>query len=479
MTPAGWALHASQRTWTLANHLAVVHRHILALIGRRFRYLMVLMPPRHGKSTLISQYLPSWYLGTFPRDRVMLASYEHDFAASWGQKARDAMDAYGQSIFGLRVRQDTRAASGWDLVRYSPRTGRGNPWLPTGGGMTTAGVGGAITGRGANVLIMDDPIKNFEEANSRTYRQRLWDWWRSTALPRLEPDGVAVLMQTRWHEDDLAGRIIEQSRQLGETWIVLRLPAIATEPESWPTGWQRQPGEPLWPGRYPLARLKEIQAEQGPYWWEALYQQAPTVAEGNIFKRVWFRYYSVERQGDDTIYILHTPAGDKYVPKSKCWIFQTCDPAASEDEQADYFTLATWAITPENELLLLDMYRDHAATVRHEAILRQQSSLWQPSYQGVEDKTFGLNIIQGAVKSGLPIKALPAEGDKVARSKSVSARYALGAVYHPRGAPWLDTYEQELLAFPTGRYDDQVDVAAYAGIELIHASQFGRGYGIE
>lgn len=209
------------------------------------------MPPRHGKSEMASRYTPAWYLGRYPNRRVILASYEADYAASWGRKARDLLEEHGSSLFGVCVRQDSHAANRWDLADHN-------------GGMTTAGVGGAITGRGADLLIIDDPVKSVEEAESETYRARTWDWWRGVALTRLEPGGSVILVMTRWHEDDLAGRILQED---SANWRVLSLPAIASDDLDDPL--DREPGEPLWPERYDADALARRRQEMGSRLFEA------------------------------------------------------------------------------------------------------------------------------------------------------------------------------------------------------------------
>jgi predicted phage terminase large subunit-like protein len=181
ISPAGFAHRTSQGRWICPRHLALLNRKLVALAAGRIKRLIISMPPRHGKSLLTSQYYPAWYLGTFPDRRVILTSYEADFAASWGRKVRDVITESGQDYFGIRLRADSSAADRWDLADHQ-------------GGMTTAGVGGPITGKGADLLICDDPIKNAEEANSPTIRQRHKDWWRSTAYTRLEPGAAAVVM---------------------------------------------------------------------------------------------------------------------------------------------------------------------------------------------------------------------------------------------------------------------------------------------
>lgn len=215
--------------------------------------------------------MTSWYVGRFPENRVILTSYEAGLAASYGRKARDLLEEHGQSLWGIEVRQDTRAKDEWDLIGHE-------------GGMITAGVGGAITGRGANLLVGDDLIKNAEEAMSESRRRVLWDWWESTAETRLEPGGIAIVAATRWHEDDPSGRIIKRSQQTGQPILRLRLPALAEDND--PLG--RSPEEPLWPGRYDAPALIRIRENRSPYWWNALYQQRPTRHEGAEWPDCYF-----------------------------------------------------------------------------------------------------------------------------------------------------------------------------------------------
>lgn len=212
------------------------------------------MPPRHGKSELCSKYLPAWYTGTFPDRRVLLTSYEANFAAQWGRKARELIEMHGNDTFGVRVSGSSAAADRWDIAGRE-------------GGMQTAGAGGAITGKGADLLIVDDPYKNWEEAMSPSIREKVWDWWTSTAYTRLEPRGSVIIIQTRWHNEDLAGRVQRPSLDdFGEEWEVLVLPAINDR------------GEALWPDRYGIQRLRQIESTIGPYKWGCLYQQRPTLA---------------------------------------------------------------------------------------------------------------------------------------------------------------------------------------------------------
>lgn len=438
-----------------ARHLQLLNRKLVEVAVGRIPRLIVSMPPRHGKSELVSKYFPVWFLGTFPDDRIILASYEADFAASWGAKARDLMESIGLELWGLRVRPDARAANHWNLVGHL-------------GGMDTAGVGGPLTGKGAKVLLIDDPVKNDKEAMSATYREAAWNWATATAYTRLEPGGSVVLIMTRWHEDDLVGRFLRQWRdEGGEPWEVLELPALAGEDD--PLG--RQPGEPLWPERFDRAALEKIRTTLGAYWWSALYQQRPQPAGGTIFKREWFRYFT--EAGD--MYVLHRPDGTTHnVPKVECWRFQTVDVAASVATSADYFVVATWAVTPTKDLLLLDVIRTRVEGPDQRGLIRQAFDTWRPSYVGVERVAYQLVLVQELRRQGLPVRELVPDKDKVARALVIAARYEGGTVYHRAGAAWLGDWEAELVAFPKGEKDDQVDTASYAGAELARiASKIG------
>lgn len=229
-----------------------------ALQLKREQVIVIEAPPRFGKSEKISKYFPSWYLGRFPDDNLILTSYEANFARSWGRKARTVFEE-NSWMFGLELDPDRSASNDWGIK------GRA-------GGMITAGVGGPITGRGANVLIVDDYMKNAEEACSDVIREKHWDWWGSTALTRLEPGGIAIVMATRWHEDDLSGRII-RAAMTGDGPPVVRvhLPAIAEEGDIL----GRQIGESLWPERWSVEKLERRKSGMDIFWWNALFQQRP------------------------------------------------------------------------------------------------------------------------------------------------------------------------------------------------------------
>jgi predicted phage terminase large subunit-like protein len=269
-----FALGASQGRWKLARHLRLLDETLMSALADaqagKLDGLVVAMPPQHGKSMTVSQYLPAWYLGTHPDNRVIVTSYEADFAGQWGKKARDLLERYGH-VFGIRVSRKSSAVHRWDLEGRE-------------GGMSTAGVGGPITGRGAHLLIVDDPIKNDEEARSPLHRQKQWDWWQSTAGTRLRPGGLMVVVQTRWHRDDLAGRILREARTNGQRWRELKLPALAEAND--PLG--RAIGEPLWPEVYSQEILERVRTSRTPYYWRAMYQQDPLAEGGTEWPESYF-----------------------------------------------------------------------------------------------------------------------------------------------------------------------------------------------
>ena len=413
------------------------------------------MPPRHGKSEVVSKKFPAWYLGRNPDKEVIVSSYSADLAYDFSRIARNTFREWGPKLWGLSLAGDSGAVGRWGVRDYR-------------GGFVAAGVGGPITGRGAHVAIIDDPFKNYEEAASETIREKVLNWYKSTLRTRLAPGGAIVLVMTRWHEKDLAGELERAMAEDGEQWEIIDLPALAKENDIL----GRQNDEPLWPDRYSLSELEAIKTALGSYLWAALYQQRPSPAAGNKFKRAWFRYFEIiDGQG-----VLHTPGEEeetKRFPLNRCWCFQTCDPAGSTKTSADYFVLGTWLVTPHKDLLLRDIIRVRLEGPDQPKLFEQGYQRWNPKLQGVETKAMGLTLFQTLRRKGLPIIDLKAEVDKETRALPVMARMEAGTVYFLKNAPWLGSYEDELLMFPKGEYDDQVDVTSYAGIVVASRTKTG------
>lgn len=451
LSPIHFAAEVSQGKFRHPPHLRLLNEYLLSVAHGRLEGLVVSMPPRHGKSETISKFFPAWYLGRYPQNRVLLASHEAGIAATWGRKARELIEGWGPEYFGLRgVRNDSRAAAHWNLHGAE-------------GGMDTAGVGGSFTGKGAHLFIVDDPIKNSKEALSKTYRDTVWELWTSTIETRAEPGCGFVIVQTRWHEDDLAGRVIQQIKTENRTgWAYLKLPALAEKDD--PLG--RKQGEALWPERYPADRLLSLktrwasdEARLGPYWWESLYQQEPAPREGGLFKRAWFRYCDA----DDQHYRL---SDGRAFDKKKCWIFFTADLAVSEKTTADFFALGVWIVTPNFDLLLWDCVHGHLSGPEQAPLIVTLAERYRPVFIAIESVAYQLALVQDLVRKGIQAKACGVDRDKVSRAQLAATRMSTGAIFFRKDAPWLMTLEDELSKFPNAKHDDLVDMTSMAALEL-------------
>jgi len=431
LDPAAFAWLASRGQWQIAPHLDLLAERLLDVAQGKLKRLLIQMPPRHGKSEFASAHFPAWYLGTFPERRVILASYEHDFAASWGTKARDRFSEFAPTLWRLWVRRDRQAADDWQIAGHA-------------GGMVCAGVGGPITGRGADLLVIDDPVKSAEEADSELYRNKAWDWYRSTAYTRLEPQGSIILIMTRWHEDDLAGRVLAEAAKTGERWEVIKLPALAQANDVL----SRAEGEPLWPARYPLSALKEIQESIGPYWWEALYQQRPAPPEGSLFKKHWWRFYSDRDLPRDAAGNLHFDR-----------MLQSWDMAFKDTADSSYVVGQAWGSLGAR-IYLLDQVRERMDFSRTLEGVRSLSARWPEAVlKLVEDKANGpavINALQLSVSGLFPVKP---QGGKLSRAQAILPLVAAGNVWlpNPQEQPWIEAFLAEASSFPVGAHDDQVD----------------------
>ena len=237
--------------------------------------LMLFMPPRHGKSTLASIAFPAWHLGRHPNHEFISCSYSGSLAMGFSRKVRSLLrDPSYKTAFKTRLDPDSQSAEAWLTTN--------------GGGYVAAGVGGGITGKGAHVLVIDDPVKNREDAESQNNREANWDWYTSTAYTRLAPGGGVLVILTRWHDDDLAGKLLRATTEGGDEWTVVKYPAMAEEDEEF-----RKTGEPLHPARYDIDSLQRIQRAVGPRDWSALYQQNPVADDGDYFSRSMIQYYEV------------------------------------------------------------------------------------------------------------------------------------------------------------------------------------------
>ena len=452
-SPADFAEIASNGKYKRPWHVNMLNDALMDVYNGNTLRLIITMPPRHSKSETVSKHTTAWWLGMRPDDRVMLTSYEHDLAASWGGKARNLLIEHG-GLFGqegIEIRDDSKASNRWDIVGHD-------------GGMVTMGVGGALTGKGANLLVIDDYLRNSEDARSKLIRDKQWDWWTGTVRERLEPsdDGRkpgVIILATRWHEDDLIGHLLEQDAEDGVgTWKILALPAIATYDEEY-----RKEGEALWPARFPLEELEAIRRDIGTYWFSAEYQCTPSPEDGLHFKRSGVRYW---RKHPDGYMLLQANGTEVFMKDSRCWKFITVDLAASEKETADYTVIACWAVTPNTEMILVDLVRERLPGPDKIPAIKKMLAKYGAQYVAIEKTGFQLDFVKNARAAGLPCLELVAKGDKVERAIESTIKWESGMIFIPQNASWTSAYEEELYTFNAGRHDDQVDVTAYAAIEV-------------
>lgn len=328
--------------WRPAEHLLKINDVLVDVRLGRTKRVIIEVAPQHGKSELASAGFPAWYVGLHPDRWVAIASYQAGLANRFGRKARDYLLEWGPKIFGTQIRKDITDRGDWETTR--------------GGGVFSAGVGGPFTGRGISVGIVDDPVKNYEEGNSETVKESVWDWYTSSFVTRLRPDGVIIIIMARWSEDDLAGRAMANWESEGIPYVRIRIPAFAEEGDIL----GRKPGEALWPvldGKpwRDAKFLNQTKGEMGGPKFNALYQCSPNPPGGAIFRTEWFRNY---RRKGDYLQLLDGPRAVASYDINRLYIFQIVDLAISEKETSDYFVITTWARGLLNELILLDVFRE-------------------------------------------------------------------------------------------------------------------------
>jgi predicted phage terminase large subunit-like protein len=409
----------------LAHHHELIVSRLEAVERGEISRLMIFLPPRHGKSLLASTLFPAWYLGRNCERHIIFATYGQELSDDFGRKVRNLIaDPVHRAIFpGCSLSEDSSAAHRFNTVR--------------GGAYFAVGRGGPITGRGAHLLIIDDALKDHAEANSETVRRALYDWYSSVAYTRLAPNGAIVLIQTRWHQDDLAGRLLANS--FGDDWEVLNLPAIAEHDESF-----RREGEALWPDRFGLVELGKIRNAVGERAWASLYQQRPAAAEGVIFKRNYWQSY-------------RPPLS---VALSR--IVQSWDTAFKRGTENDFSVCTTWG-AGENGYYLLHVWRGRVEFPELKRVLASLAEQWKPNAILVEDRASGQSLIQELKQfTALPILPVKVDSDKQTRAQAVTPLMEAGKIFLPESAPWVNDFIEEMACFPHGMHDDVVDATTQA-----------------
>lgn len=408
-------------------HTKLLCGHLEALERREITRLAVFLPPRHSKSEHASRGFPAWYLGRHPDESVILTSYAAELAEANSRRARGHLLDPSWPFPGVSVSAESAAVNRWHTTRR--------------GGVIAAGVRGGLTGHGANLLVVDDPVKDREEADSEAIRNSTWAWWTEVATTRLMPDAVVLLVQTRWHEDDLAGRILASPS--ASEWTVLSLPALAEEDD--PLG--REEGEALWGDWYPKRRLEALRIELGERAFASLYQQRPSPEKGGVFQRAWLegRYEKL-------------PGG----PPPR--VVQALDASFKSGASNDYSAIATVA-ADGRYFYVLNMWRAKVEYPELLAAVKRQATEWHPEAILIEDAASGQSAIQSLRRdTALPVVPIKVAGaSKVSRAEAVSPLFESGRVLFPEQSPaWLGVLIEELASFPSGRHDDQVDALGMA-----------------
>lgn len=425
--------------------------------GRIPKRVMLFMPPGSAKSTYATVVFPTWFMGRYPSKNIICASYGSDLAAKFGRKSRSiARSSKFERIMGCKLVEDNRAADDWALTNKST--------------YMAGGILSGITGNRADGLVIDDPIKGREAADSPTIRDKTWEEYKSSLLTRLKPNGWTVIIQTRWHEDDLSGRILPKDYdgesgwvegRDGAWWYVVCLQAQC-EHVSDPLG--RSVGEWLWPEWFTPEFWVQTKRTQGSRNWDALYQQKPKPVDGGIFKRLWF-------------------AQQRYrvPPAEPMLIVQSLDTASKDKEFNDPSAVSTWAVTRQG-WYLLHVWTDKLIYPELKNTIKSLYLRFKPNVVLIEDKSSGQELIADlrADKAvSMPIVAIEPEGSKEVRAHAVSALCEAGLVWLPESADWLQHFESEFFAFPLSTKKDQVDSVTqflrWAHVRSIELQVWGTG----
>lgn len=402
--------------------------------------LMIFMPPQEGKSERISHRLPEWLLKFNPNLRIGIISYADEMARRWGADIKldaETFDGSEDGVnLGITLREDSKAAGRWQIKGHK-------------GGVYCTGVGGSLTGKPVDWLIIDDPIKDLEAAQSSKYRERAKRFWRGVAIPRLGPGSKCVIVQTRWDEDDLSGWL--QADQPGR-WRVVSIPAIA-ESEDDPLG--RVVGQPMISARGDRD-WDAIRKDVGEYVWAALYQQRPSPAAGGIFKKTWWKEYDTPRWVELPSGMCVVPGADELVCS---W-----DMSFKDEADSDYVCGQVWARFGL-QVYLLDQVHDRMDFVTTRQAVRQLAAKWpEATAKFIEDKANGTAVINSLSLTVSGLIPIEPDGNKISRARAVSPFVEAGQVYLPAPelCPWVGGFIDEHSLFPNGVNDDRVDAMSQA-----------------
>jgi len=387
--------------------------------------LMLLVPPRHGKSELASRRFPAWFLGRHPHKQFISCSASVSLAEDFGRDVRNLVsgEEYAQ-IFDTRLAEDSAARGRWNTQQ--------------GGSYYAVGIGGAIMGRGAHVLLIDDPFGDMASARSEVARKAVWDWFTGTAYNRLEDKGAIVVINHRMHEADLSGLLLEQQAAGGDRWEVVELKALSDD------------GKALWPEKYPVAALERIRRNTTPSDWSALYQQNPIPDEGTLFKAEWLR--TCDRLPDRAILSVYGGSDFAVTP-----------------DGGDYTVHIVIGVDPHDNLYVLDHWRKQTSPHEWVEAWCDLVKRWRPTFWAFEKgalvNAVGPYLKQRARerKTWTAMEEFPTRHSKHVRAQSIAGRMGMVGLHIPRNAAWSAELRAELLSFPAGKHDDQVDALALVG----------------
>lgn len=428
------------------NYLVATHHKRLAELLEQIAYglkdrIAVSIPPRHGKSHLASTMFPAWFLGKFPEKKVLMVSNTSELAVDFGRKVRNiiASPAYQKIFPGISLSADSKSAGRW-------ATNKGGEYFAT-------GVGSALAGRGADLLLVDDPHDEQDLLSGNfDALEKAYQWFLFGARTRLMSKGRVAVIHTRWHQDDLIGHLIKDgaNNPKADQYEVFEFPAILTieRPDQAPLL------KALWPEKFDMEALERTKASMPAFQWNAQYMQHPTSEEAAIIKREWWRPWT---RAD-------APACE--------YIIMTLDAAAEKHNRADFTALATWGVFSDDELtkgashlILLNCINIRVEFPELKALTLREVKEWEPDALIVEKKSAGTQLYQELRRAGIPVQEFTpnrATGDKVARLNAVADILKSGLVWYPEGRRWADDLIEQCTAFPYGSHDDMVDVTSMA-----------------
>lgn len=420
-----WARHCG---FDPARHHRLLIAKLEAVARGEIKRLMVFMPPGSAKSTYVSLLFAIWWMALNPGKHILAASYSADLAERWSRKVRALAEEHGPTL-GVTLHPDMQSVQHWALTAT--------------GEYRASGVGGSITGFRAWLGIIDDMVKNREEADSETMRERTWDWFVADYETRLVPEAPLIVIGTRWHDDDGYGRILRRAAEIGETWDVVKLPAIATTDD--PMG--RAPGDPLWPEWQSAEALQMERARKGLREWSALYQQEPTPEGGLYFEREWLQFAT-------------SP------PVTEMRILGSSDYGVT-DGGGDFTVHWVCGLDQQGRLHLLDLYRKQANAADWVDAFKSMVQTWKPVEWGEEEATIMKSVgpfldrrMKETPRAFVRRVGFKPVSDKPTRARTLQAMMADGKVVVSPDKPWLADFVAEMMSFPAGNHDDMIDALA-------------------